>query len=71
MKCNVGGIDRKLRILVGLVIIGAGIYFQSWWGVIGAVLLLTGTISWCPVYSLFGLSTINGCCPTKNKSTTD
>ena len=37
MKHNVGGIDRALRIIVGLVIIGWGIYAQSWWGAIGLV----------------------------------
>jgi hypothetical protein len=29
MKANVGGIDRILRILAGLVILGAGYYFKS------------------------------------------
>jgi hypothetical protein len=72
MKCNVGGIDRKLRIVVGLAIIAAGIYFQSWWGVIGMIPLLTGAIGLCPAYLPFGMSTKNdGCCNAENKSTVE
>ena len=57
MKANVGGIDRIVRILVGLAVIGWGVYAQNWWGVIGAVVLLTGLIGWCPMYLPFGLKT--------------
>ena len=56
MKNNVGGLDRSLRIIVGLVIIAAGFYFQSWWGVVGLIPLLTGSIGWCPAYFPFGIS---------------
>jgi len=56
MKHNVGGIDRTLRIIVGLVVIGWGVYAQNWWGAIGLVPLLTGVIGWCPAYLPFGLS---------------
>jgi hypothetical protein len=57
MKCNVGGIDRKIRFAAGLIIVLAGIYFQSWWGLLGIIPILTGTIRWCPAYLPFGLST--------------
>ena len=58
MTGNVGGIDRVLRILVGLgllslVFVGP----QTPWGWIGVVPLLTGLIGWCPVYTPFGWST--------------
>ncbi len=56
MKNNVGGIDRVLRIIVGLALIGAGLYFQSWWGAVGLIPLFTGGIGWCPVYLPFGFS---------------
>jgi len=66
MKCNVGGIDRTIRVLLGLVIIGVGISFRSWWGAVGAVPILTAAIGWCPLYLPFGLSTAKkkdeGCC---------
>ena len=57
MKANVGGIDRVLRIVVGLALIGWGIYARNCWGAIGAIPLFTGLIGWCPLYLPFGLST--------------
>lgn len=56
MKHNVGGIDRALRIIVGLAVIGWGVYAQNWWGAIGLIPLLTGVIGWCPAYLPFGLN---------------
>ncbi len=56
MMKNVGGIDKILRIVLGLAIIGAGVYFQHWLGVIGVVFLATGVINFCPMYSLIGFS---------------
>ena len=56
MKCNVGGADRALRVIAGLVIIGLGLFFQSWWGAIGLVPLLTGAMGWCPLYLPIGFS---------------
>jgi len=58
---NVGGIDRILRIVVGLALI-AGFFLNSEgsWRVlylIGIVPLLTGIFQTCPAYRLFGLST--------------
>jgi hypothetical protein len=61
LKKNVGGIDRTIRIVLGLGIAGAGLYFQSWWGLLGVVILLTGVFSFCGLYSLIGVST----CPVE------
>jgi hypothetical protein len=57
MKCNVGRTDKTFRILLGVVIIMAGIYFRSWWGAVGLLPIVTGFIRWCPAYVPFGLST--------------
>lgn len=57
MKANVGGIDRILRILLGLGLLGAGYAYGSAWGLIGLVPLLTGLVRFCPLYPLLGLST--------------
>ena len=57
MKCNVGGADRMIRIIAGVVIILLGFYFQSWWGAVGLIPILTGTLRWCPAYIPFGFST--------------
>jgi hypothetical protein len=56
MKTNVGGLDRTVRILLGLAILGAGYYYKSWWGLIGLVPLLTAVVGFCPAYLPFGLS---------------
>lgn len=57
MKPNVGSLDRILRIAAGAAIIGAGVYFQSWWGAVGIVPLLTAFVRFCPAYTLLGMST--------------
>ena len=57
MQCNVGKTDRMIRFVVGVVIIAAGVYYQSWWGAIGIVPIITGALRWCPPYQLFGIST--------------
>ncbi|NWG73136.1 MAG: DUF2892 domain-containing protein [Rubrivivax sp.] len=63
MKPNVGGIDRILRIVVGLVLVAlAATGTIGAWGYIGVVPILTGAIGWCPAYLPFGIST----CKTKN-----
>ena len=56
MKSNVGGIDRTLRLIVGLALLSAGLYYQSWWGLIGLVPLLTAVFRFCPAYLPFGIS---------------
>ncbi len=58
MGRNVGGIDRILRIVVGLVLIAlVFVGPQTVWGWVGVVPLLTGLIGWCPPYSLLGINT--------------
>jgi len=58
MKSNVGGIDRVLRIVAGLVLIGlAATATVGWWGWLGIVPLATGVIGWCPPYAILGWST--------------
>ncbi len=55
--CNVGGIDRVLRIVVGLAVLSlVFIGPQTPWGWLGLVPLLTGAIGFCPVYPLIGFS---------------
>lgn len=63
MKQNVGSIDRIIRVVLGLVIIALGFYFNSWLGAIGIIPLFTAAVGWCPLYMPFGLST----CPAKNQ----
>lgn len=62
---NEGTIDRALRIIAGLVLLGMFFMYPaaSWryWTLIGIVPLVTGLVGTCPVYSLLGMST----CPVK------
>ena len=65
MKFNVGGIDRILRIVVGIVLIGlAATGTVGWWGWLGVVPLATGLFRFCPMYRLLVMST----CPVQNKA---
>lgn len=58
MKANVGGIDKILRIVVGLGLIGATVAGAlPVWGYIGVVPLATGLMGWCPAYPLLGINT--------------
>lgn len=57
MKKNMGKADRWIRVILGLAIIAAGVYFKSWWGLIGIIPLATSLISTCPLYLPFGIST--------------
>jgi hypothetical protein len=64
-KTNVGGIDRILRIVVGLALL-AGFFLNAdasyrWLYLIGIVPLATGLLSTCPLYSILGMNT----CPMK------
>jgi len=63
MKVNEHTIDRALRVIAGLVLIGlaatgtlAGAWVWVGW-VLGAVLALTGVVGFCPGYAILGIST--------------
>ena len=58
MKKNVGGIDRVIRIVLGLVLIGLTLTEQiGVWGWLGVVVLATGVFGYCTPYRLFGINT--------------
>ncbi len=60
MAANVGGVDRTLRIVVGIVLIA--LYFvlsgpARYVGLLGLVALFTGLVRFCPLYTLLGIDT--------------
>jgi len=59
MKRNLGNADRGVRIVLGLAVGAAGLYFSSWFGLVGLVLLATALVGRCPLYMPFGISTCN------------
>ncbi len=57
MKKNIGGLDRAIRLVLGVVIIGIGIKSRSWWGLIGVLPIFTALIGWCGMYNFLGINT--------------
>jgi hypothetical protein len=63
MKTNEGTVDRILRVVAGLALIGLTVGGQIGpLGYIGIVPLLTGAIGQCPLYTILGINT----CATRN-----
>ena len=54
---NIGKADRVIRIILGIVIGALGIYFNSWWGLLGLIPLGTALVNICPIYLMFKTST--------------
>jgi hypothetical protein len=64
MNKNVGGVDRILRVVVGVLLIAlAATGTVGAWGYVGIVPILTGAIGWCPAYLPFGFSS----CKTRSE----
>jgi hypothetical protein len=58
MNVNVGSVDRVVRIVAGVALIGLAVAGTIGpWGYIGVIPLLTGFMRVCPAYSLLGIST--------------
>jgi hypothetical protein len=66
MKKNMGNADRIIRVIVAVVV--AVLYFTNTIGgtlgivllVLAGVFVLTSFISFCPLYKIFGLSSVSG-----------
>lgn len=63
MLKNVGGVDRGIRIVAGIVLLGLGLLHivTGTWALVayiaGGVALLTGIVRFCPAWSIFGINT--------------
>jgi hypothetical protein len=58
MTCNVGGVDRLARAVLGIVLLSlVFVGPKSLWGLIGLIPLATAVLGWCPLYVPLGLST--------------
>lgn len=64
MNKNVGGFDRLLRVVVGVLLVAlAATGTVGAWGYVGIVPILTGALGWCPAYLPFGFSS----CKTRSQ----
>ena len=65
MKCNMGKIDRAIRIVLGIALLGWGLMNSCIIAdIVGVILLFTAAIGWCPLYVPLGL---NSGCETKKE----
>ena len=59
MTCNVGGIERPIRILLGILMLGIGAFANlTLFGtaialILGTIALVTGIIEYCPLFGHF------------------
>jgi hypothetical protein len=71
MTCNVGGTERSIRVGAGLLALGIGLFAglsAAMAGAIlavGVILLLTGAVGFCPLFTLLGINTCSGTSDTK------
>jgi hypothetical protein len=60
MDCNIGKIDRIIRLVIGVALLLLAFQLQSiLLGIVGLVVLVTGVIKFCLLYKLLGINT--GC----------
>lgn len=60
MVCNVGSVDKVLRMVLGVALLSLIFVLEGparWWGLVGLVPLGTALMSYCPLYSIVGMST--------------
>lgn len=60
MTSNMGNADRVIRFILGIALLGLFFLLEGgarWFGLIGAILIVTSSASFCPLYKLLGLST--------------
>lgn len=58
MNKNIGSVDKKVRVAVGVLLVVLAITGTiGWWGWLGVILIITGSMNYCPAYSLLGVNT--------------
>ncbi len=61
MTCNMGTADRIIRVVLGITLIGLGVFMTGTLGIvlgfIGLIPLITGIVGNCPIYSMFKVNT--------------
>ena len=57
MKCNVGKTEKIVRVIIGLILLLVGYFYNLWFSLIGIVLLMTAVVGFCPLTHLLGINT--------------
>jgi len=57
MQANIGKADRLIRIIIGVIIMGIGMYFKTWWGALGVIPIVVASLRFCPLYVPFKINT--------------
>lgn len=63
MPCNVGTVERSIRVLLGVLLLGIGAFAElspvatGIALVVGTIALVTGTVRFCPLWALLGFNT--------------
>ena len=66
MKCNVGGIDRTVRIVLGVVLLTAGLAapVELIWRIVAlavaGIALVTAAVRFCPANAVMGINSCEG-----------
>jgi hypothetical protein len=58
MKCNIGRTDRVIRAIIAALFFALGLIFQTWWGLLGIVPLITVVTGFCGFYVPLKISTL-------------
>jgi hypothetical protein len=63
MTCNLGGAERTIRFVLGIILVGIG-YFapvsslvSTLLYVVGAIMIVTAAVGFCPAWKLVGINT--------------
>lgn len=59
LKKNIGYLDSVIRTVIGAIAIIVGFYLESYWGLLGLLLVFSGALSYSPVYRIMKISTMN------------
>lgn len=59
MKGNVGRTDQIIRYILAIALIALAIALNNYWILIPAIIIgFTAATSWCAVYRIFGIDTV-------------
>ena len=62
MVKNVGSTDKSIRIIIAILLFSLFFLLEGnlrYLGLIGLIPLITGFVSWCPIYKVLGINSCN------------